>query len=93
MKLLLKRHPGSLIFADRSLISMQYTDIEEVGVNGLMLMMSLLTFMTLMILIMIFMTILTMILMMILMMTLKMTLMTVGAGTCILSKFPAAVQK
>ena len=36
-------------------------------------------------------TILTMILRMILMMKLMMILMMVGAGTCILSKFPAAV--
>ena len=39
---------------------------------------------------MILMMILTMILMMILMMMLMMILMMVGAGTCILPKFPAA---
>ena len=49
-----------------------------------------LTFMTMMILIMILMMILTIILMMILMMMLMMILMMVGAGTCILPKFPAA---
>ena len=58
-----------------------------------MVMLSVLTFMTIMvILIMILMMILTMILlMMILTMILMMILMMVGARTCILSKFPAAV--
>ena len=70
------------------------------GTHGTMLMMSVLTFMTMvtilvmiltMILMMILMMILTMILMMVLMMILMMILMMVRAGTCILSKFPAAV--
>ena len=59
------------------------------GLKVLMLMMSVLTYMAMMILIMILMMILTMILM-ILMMMLMMILMMVGAGTCILPKFPAA---
>ena len=50
-----------------------------------------LTFMTMMmILIMILVMMQTMILVMLLMMILMMILMLVGAGTCILSKFPAA---
>ena len=68
--------------------------INDAGMDEtmvLMLMMSVLTFMTMMmILIMILMMMLTMILMMILMMMLMMILMTVGAGTCSLPKFLAA---
>ena len=54
----------------------------------LMLMMRVLTFMTMMTILLM---ILTMILRMIPMMIRMMILMMVGAGTCILSKFPAAV--
>ena len=60
------------------------------GTMVLLVVTNVLTFVTMMILIMRLMMILIMILMIMLMMMLMMILMTVGAGNCILPKFPAA---